>query len=191
MKGFTKIVTMTAMLGMLGACSGMTKPKEFTEYLQPTWYESCKDYGTEYFTGGIKFWKTTDYYYACGSAVSGWENFAKVKSRNLAKDALADRLVGEMNSRTTIEYNEQGSTENLAASQQSQHLIVNKVKNTALAKYGEAEFTSYIKDGKFYAFTQIKLRAEDAELIIQKYNANMAAEKIVNTGSINDSANQL
>ena len=119
-----KGLTIAALALSLGACSQTVKVAQHDEYVQPKWYQSCKDIGTEYFTGGIKFWQTTQFYYSCGSSVSGFEEAANVKALQLARRNLGDRLNGKMNSRTTIEMNDTGPASNIVSSTQSQVLIV-------------------------------------------------------------------
>ena len=68
MKGLTKVVTVTAMLGMLGACSGMKEIEIRDTKAHPTWYEDCEQIGSE----GWLFWKT-DFAYSCGMGESKFE----------------------------------------------------------------------------------------------------------------------
>ena len=69
MKGTFKNLTLVATMAvMMSACSTMTTVVEKQQDVVPNWYMKCKDTGTEGW-----FWWSKDYYYACGSAVSGFK----------------------------------------------------------------------------------------------------------------------
>jgi hypothetical protein len=185
-----KGLTIAALALSLGACSQTVKVAQHDEYVQPKWYQSCKDIGTEYFTGGIKFWQTTQFYYSCGSSVSGFEEAANVKALQLARRNLGDRLNGKMNSRTTIEMNDTGPASNIVSSTQSQVLIVNRIKDTAMRHYSSTENYTYMLDGNYYSFVMIKLSRPDVDLMIAEYQREHNINAI-DTRAINQAANQL
>lgn len=185
-----KGLTIAALALSLGACSQTVKVAQHDEYVQPKWYQSCKDIGTEYFTGGIKFWQTTQFYYSCGSSVSGFEEAANVKALQLARRNLGDRLNGKMNSRTTIEMNDTGPASNIVSSTQSQVLIVNRIKDTAMRHYSSTENYTYMLDGNYYSFVMIKLSRPDVDLMIAEYQREHNINAI-DTRSINQAATQL
>ena len=185
-----KGLTIAALALSLGACSQTVKVAQHDEYVQPKWYQSCKDIGTEYFTGGIKFWQTTQFYYSCGSSVSGFEEAANVKALQLARRNLGDRLNGKMNSRTTIEMNDTGPASNIVSSTQSQVLIVNRIKDTAMRHYSSTENYTYMLDGNYYSFVMIKLSRPDVDLMIAEYQQEHNINAI-DTRAINQAATQL
>ncbi|MDC0002632.1 hypothetical protein OAP94_01555 [bacterium] len=185
-----KGLTIAALALSLGACSQTVKVAQHDEYVQPKWYQSCKDIGTEYFTGGIKFWQTTQFYYSCGSSVSGFEEAANVKALQLARRNLGDRLNGKMNSRTTIEMNDTGPASNIVSSTQSQVLIVNRIKDTAMRHYSSTENYTYMLDGNYYSFVMIKLSRPDVDLMIAEYQREHNINAI-DTRAINQAATQL
>ena len=185
-----KGLTIAALALSLGACSQTVKVAQHDEYVQPKWYQSCKDIGTEYFTGGIKFWQTTQFYYSCGSSVSGFEPAANVKALQLARRNLGDRLNGKMNSRTTIEMNDTGPASNIVSSTQSQVLIVNRIKDTAMRHYSSTENYTYMLDGNYYSFVMIKLSRPDVDLLIAEYQREHNINAI-DTRAINQAATQL
>lgn len=185
-----KGLTIAALALSLGACSQTVKVAQHDEYVQPKWYQSCKDIGTEYFTGGIKFWQTTQFYYSCGSSVSGFEEAANVKALQLARRNLGDRLNGKMNSRTTIEMNDTGPASNIVSSTQSQVLIVNRIKDTAMRHYSSTENYTYMLDGNYYSFVMIKLSRPDVDLMIAEYQREHNINAL-DTRAINQAANQL
>ena len=172
------------VLGLtLGACSTMTTVQERDTYAQPSWYAKCKDAGTEGW-----FWWSTDYYYACGSGVSGFKEAAYDKAIQIAKVKIADRINGAVNKRTTIEYNDAGSEESLSSTQQSQVLIVNRITDTIVRHYSSNEGYVYKRNGKYFHFVMLKL---DKEIVDQLVAESLAKSVKVNTNSINKSASQL
>lgn len=190
-KGVTNLSIAVAVAATLGACSNTVKVAQHEDYVQPKWYQSCKDTGTEYFTGGIKFWQTTQYYYSCGSSVSGFEEAANVKALQLARRNMADRLNGKVNSRTTIEMNDAGNAPALNSSTQSQVLIVNRIKDSALRHYSSTENYTYQMNGNYYSFVMIKLSRPDVDAMIEEYKKEHTIKAQINTQAINNSANQL
>ena len=84
MKGTIKNLTLVATMAlMMSACSTMTTVVEKQQDVVPNWYMKCKDTGTEGW-----FWWSKDYYYACGSGVSGFKEAAYDIAIQLAKKAL-------------------------------------------------------------------------------------------------------
>lgn len=189
MKGVIQTGLALATVAMLGACSTVTTVATQDEYVQPKWYQGCKDVGNER-THTFKFWETEQFYYACGSSVSGFEEAANVKAIQIARRNLADRLNGMMNSRTTIEYNDAGTSDAIGSNTQSQVLVVNSIKDTALRHYSQTENYTYLLNGQFYAFSMIKLSRPDVDKMISEYKARHS-DQFINTQSINNSANQL
>lgn len=191
MKGLIKTGAILGSLAMLGACSTVTKVAEHDAYVQPKWYQGCKDTGNER-THVFKFWETEQFYYACGSSVSGFEEAANVKALQIARRNLADRLNGMMNSRTTIEYNDAGNDDAIGSATQSQVLVVNQIKDTALRHYSQNENYTYknTNNGQYYAFSMIKLSRPDVDKMIAEYKARHA-DQYINTANINQSASQI
>jgi len=191
MKGLMKTGVILGSLAMLGACSTVTKVAEHDAYVQPKWYQGCKDTGNER-THAFKFWQTEQFYYACGSSVSGFEEAANIKAIQIARRNLADRLNGMMNSRTTIEYNDAGNDDSIGSATQSQVLVVNQIKDTALRHYSQNENYTYknTNNGQYYAFSMIKLSRPDVDKMIAEYKARHA-DQYINTANINQSASQI
>ena len=191
MKGLIKTGAILGSIALLSACSTVTTVAEHDSYVQPKWYQGCKDTGNER-THTFKFWETEKFYYACGSSVSGFEEAANVKAIQVARRNLADRLNGMMNSRTTIEYNDAGNDDSIGSATQSQVLIVNQIKDTALRHYSQNENYTYknTNNGQYYAFSMIKLSRPDVDKMIAEYKARHA-DQYINTANINQSATQL
>ena len=186
MKGIFKLGAIITTMAMLNACSGMVTIAERDDYAQPKWYANCAETGTEGW-----FWWSKDYYYACGSAVSGFKEAAYDKSLQLAKTKIADRINGAVNKRTTIEYNDSGSEENLVSSTQSQVLVVNKITDTVVSHYSSNEGYLYKRNGKYHHFIMLKLDKEIVDQLVAEAQ-NLRASKIkIDTNSINKSAKQV
>lgn len=166
-----------AMLASLAACSSSvntTKIATHKEYVQPDWYQNCKDIDTE--TTGWKFWESTTYYYSCGSSSSGFESASHIKSLQIARRNLADRLNGEISSGSRIRMNDIGTESELRSETETEILIVNKITDTALLHYAETEHYSYKMGGNYYSFSMIKLSKENVDDMIE-YAQRLRAEK--------------
>ena len=187
MKGtFKKLALVATMAVMMSACSTMTTVVEKQQDVVPNWYMKCKDTGTEGW-----FWWSKDYYYACGSAVSGFKEAAYDKSLQLAKTKIADRINGAVNKRTTIEYNDSGSEENLVSSTQSQVLVVNKITDTVVRHYSSNEGYLYKRNGKYHHFIMLKLDKEIVDQLVAEAQGIRASQIKIDTNSINKSAKQV
>jgi hypothetical protein len=184
MKGTIKNLTLvTTMAVLMSACSTMTTVVEKDTDVVPNWYMKCKDTGTEGW-----FWWSKDYYYACGSGVSGFKEAAYDKAIQIAKVKIADRINGAVNKRTTIEYNDAGSEESLSSTQQSQVLIVNKITDTVVRHYSSTDGYLYKRNGKYFHFVMLKLNKEIVDQLVAE---SLAKTVKVDTKSINKSASQL
>ena len=189
-KNITEMKRQLKTLGILGtlvlfmsACSTVTTVVEREKDVVPIWYMNCKDTGTEGW-----FWWSEDYYYACGGSVSGFKEAAYDKATQIAKTKIADRINGEVNKRTTIEYNDAGSEESLTSSTQSQMLIVNKITDTAVRHYSQSEGYLYKRNGVYHYFVMVKVEKSIIDSLVSEAKAK--ATKI-DTNSINKSAKQL
>lgn len=184
MKGTIKNLTLVATMALLmSACSTMTTVVEKDTDVVPNWYMKCKDTGSEGW-----FWWSKDYYYACGSGVSGFKEAAYDKAIQIAKVKIADRINGAVNKRTTIEYNDAGSEESLSSTQQSQVLIVNKITDTVVRHYSSTDGYLYKRNGKYFHFVMLKLNKEIVDQLVAE---SLAKNVKVDTKSINKSASQL
>jgi len=169
-----KWLVMTA-LAFLAACSNnAVKVAEHQEYVQPDWYQNCKDIDTE--STGWKFWQTTTYYYSCGSSVSGFESAAHIKSLQIARRNMADRLMGEISSGSKIRMNDIGTSTQLQSETETEMLIINKITDTALRHYAQKEHYVYKMGGNYHSFVMIKLSKEDVDSMID-YALARRAEK--------------
>lgn len=183
MKGIKKLALVVALGSMVSACSTTTQIVEKEKDVVPTWYVKCKDTGSEGF-----LWWSKDYYYACGSSISGFKEAAQDKAIQIAKTKIADRINGKVNKRTTIEYNDSGSEETLQSSTQSQTLIVNKITDTAVRHYSNKDGYLYKRNGKYHYFAYLKVEKSIIDSLVDEAKAVAVS---IDTNSINKSASQL
>ena len=184
MKGKLKTLgIISAMALMISACGTTTQIVEREKDVVPKWYMNCKDTGSEGW-----FWWSKDFYYACGGSVSGFKEAAYDKATQIAKTKIADRINGEVNKRTTIEYNDAGSEDSLSSSTQSQMLIVNKITDTAVRHYSQTEGYLYKRNGVYHYFVMVKVEKSVIDSLVSEAKAK--ANK-VDTDAIEKSAKKL
>lgn len=160
----------------ISACSGTTTTQvaEHKEYVQPDWYQNCKDIDAE--TNGWKFWQSTMFYYSCGSSSSGFESASHIKALQIARRNMADRLNGEISSGSKIRMNDIGTENEMRSETESEMLIINKITDTALLHYAQTEHYSYKMGGNYHSFVMIKLSKENVDEMIE-YAQRRRAEK--------------
>ena len=167
MKGNLKTLgIISAIALMMSACTTTTQIVEREKDVVPTWYMNCEDTGSEGW-----FWWSKDYYYACGGSVSGFKEAAYDKATQIAKTKIADRINGEVNKRTTIEYNDAGSEDSLSSSTQSQLLIVNKITDTAVRHYSQTEGYLYKRNGVYHYFVMVKVEKRIIDSLVSEAKA--------------------
>ena len=184
MKGKLKTLGLISAVALLmSACANTTQIVEREKDVVPKWYMNCQDTGSEGW-----FWWSKDYYYACGGSVIGFKEAAYDKATQIAKTKIADRINGEVNKRTTIEYNDAGSEESLNSSTQSQMLIVNKITDTAVRHYSQTEGYLYKRNGVYHYFVMVKVEKSIIDSLVAEAKARSVK---IDKNSINDSAKQL
>lgn len=162
-----------ALLGFaLTACSNtMVKlPIEKKERSVPKWYLAHKDTGKE----GIIF--RDGFYYAVAVAVSPDMEMSLKKSTLKAKAKIADRINGEMNNKTSIQYTEKGSAEQMAGILEAQDIIINAISDTLMRTYSvDKKVTVYNPSlNNYRSFVLIKISKKDVENLIKSYNSDKA-----------------
>jgi hypothetical protein len=105
-----------------------------------------------------------------------------------AKAKITDRINGEMNNKTSINYSEKGASESMTGTVEAQDVIVNMIKQTVLRTYSvEKKLTIYNTEKSNYrSFVLMKISKKDVESIIQlvedKNNKKLLSKlKISNT----------
>jgi hypothetical protein len=166
-----KALVLAPIVALLTACSGMqTLQTENLEKKQvPTWYLEHADTGKE---GWL--WNREGMFYAVAEDVSPSMEMALKKATLKAKAKIADRINGEMNNRTTIKYDEQGSPDKPIGIQQSQDVIVNLIAETILRTYGiEQKMVIYNPELQNYrAFVLMKITKKDVDALAAKFDEN-------------------
>lgn len=170
-----KTLALVAVVSTLTACGSMTELK--TEALDkrqvPNWYLEHDDFGTQ----AKSWWKPWDregMYYAVAEDVSPNMEFAIKKATLKAKAKIADRVNGEMNNRTTIKYDESGSTDKPTGRNQSQDVIVNLIAENVLRTYGvEKKMVIFNPElNNYRAFVMLKISKADVATLADKYDEN-------------------
>ena len=161
MKGVTKIVTMTALLAMLGACSQnrIIPMEQMTTKGNPAWYEDCKQIGSE----GWLFWKT-DYAYACGMGESKFEQASEAQAYAFAVKGFAERINGTVNSRTVVDINNDVRS--------TRTVVEHSVQDTVIREHLEVKKYSYelASTGRVHTYVRIKMPLETFDQLIAEAN---------------------
>jgi hypothetical protein len=147
MKGMIKAVTLTALLGLLGACSSMTTIAERDSYAQPKWYADCAQSGTEGW-----FWWTKEYAYACGAGESRYQQAAEEQMYAIAMNNFAKRINGKVNSETNIDIT--NDVKNTSTK------ISYTVTDTSIVQHLEEERSTFVYAGQQYTFVKLKMPKE-------------------------------
>lgn len=157
-KGLTKIVTMTAMVAVLGACSSRIIPMEqMTVKGNPAWYEDCKQIGSE----GYFFWKT-DYAYSCGMGQSKFEQASEAQAYAFAVKGYAERINGKVNSRTVVDINND--------TRSTRTYVEHSVQDTVIREHLEVRKKNYehVGSGQVHTYVRIKMPLEVFDRLIQE-----------------------
>ena len=159
-------IIMGLVLGfVLSACSGrmVQLPLEDSKSKKvPAWYLNHADTGKE----GIIF--RDGFYYAVAVAVSPDMEMSQKKAVLKAKAKITDRINGEMNNKTSINYTEKGASESMAGTVEAQDVIVNMIKETVLRTYSvDKKLTIYNTEKNNYrSFVLMKISKKDVDNII-------------------------
>jgi hypothetical protein len=174
-----KTLIALSVIGLLTACSGMStlKTENTKEKQVPDWYLDHVDVGQE-----TKAWYTPwdkeGFYYAVAEDVSPSMEMSLKKATLKAKAKLADRVNGEMNNRTTLNYNEGGNVDRPIASAQAQDLIVNLIAENILRTYGVTKKMVVFNPelNNYRSFVMIKVSQADVKALADRYDAKTQAK---------------
>jgi hypothetical protein len=165
MKRHLNIIMVLVLGFVLSACSGrmVQLPLEDSKSKKvPAWYLNHADTGKE----GIIF--RNGFYYAVAVAVSPDMEMSQKKAVLKAKAKITDRINGEMNNKTSINYTEKGASESMAGTVEAQDVIVNMIKETVLRTYSvDKKLTIYNTEKNNYrSFVLMKISKKDVDNII-------------------------
>ena len=158
MKGLTKIVTMTAVLALLGACSNrIVEMDQLDVKGNPAWYEDCKQIGSE----GWLFWKT-DFAYSCGMGQSKFEQASESQAYAFAVKGFAERINGTVNSRTVVDINND--------TRSTRTYVEHSVKDTVIREHLEVRKKNFehTGSGHVHTYVRIKMPLEVFDRLIQE-----------------------
>jgi len=173
MKGLLKIATVTSLVAMLGACSTMKEIEVRDTKAHPTWYEDCKQIGSE----GFLFWKT-DYAYSCGMGESKFEQASESQAYAFAVKGFAERINGEVNSSTIVDINGNTGIETRV----TRTVVEHSTKNTSIREHVEVKKYAYElgSTGRVHTYVRIKMPLEVFDGLLQEAkddkNARIASE---------------
>jgi hypothetical protein len=165
----SRIAIVILLAGLLGACANrMVKlPIETTDAKEvPAWYLQHADTGTQ---GWL--WNKEGMFYAVGSDVSPDMEMSHKKALIKAKAKIVDRVVGEVNNKTTYKLDETGNAERTIGRVEAQDLIVNIIADTSLRTYAvEKKLTVFNPEiNNYRSFILIKITKTDVDAILKKY----------------------
>jgi len=175
MKQALVVISLTSILT---ACSTTSmeplRTENVTKREVPNWYLEHSDIGKES-KDGWKFWDKEGYLYAVAEDVSPSMEMALKKATLKAKAKVLDRITGEMNNRTTIVYDEEGSSEKLEAFQQGQDVVVNLISESVLRTYAvDKKMIVYNPETAHYrAFVLMKISKKDVETMAKQFDAKV------------------
>jgi hypothetical protein len=165
----SRIAIVILLAGLLNACANrMVKlPVENTDAKQvPAWYLDHADTGSE---GWL--WNKEGMFYAVGSDVSPDMEMSYKKALIKAKAKIVDRVVGEVNNKTSYKLDETGNAERTVGRVEAQELIVNIISDTSLRTYAvEKKLTLYNPEiNNYRSFILVKISKTDMDAILKKY----------------------
>ena len=168
MKG-SRIAIVVLLAGLLNACANrmVTLPVETANTKEvPVWYLDHADTGSE---GWL--WNKEGMFYAVGSDVSPDMEMSHKKALIKAKAKIVDRVVGEVNNKTTYKLDETGNAERTIGRVEAQDLIVNIIADTSLRTYAvEKKLTVFNPEiNNYRSFILIKITKADVDAILKKY----------------------
>lgn len=165
----SRIAAVILLAGLLGACANrMVKlPTETVSDKEvPAWYLEHADTGSQ---GWL--WNKEGMYYAVGSDVSPDMEMSHKKALIKAKIKIVDRVVGEVNNKTTYKLDETGNAERTIGRVEAQDLIVNIIADTSLRTYAvEKKLTVFNPEiNNYRSFVLVKITKADVDAILKKY----------------------
>ena len=182
----SRIAIVILLAGLLNACANrMVKlPVETTDAKQvPAWYLQHADTGSE---GWL--WNKEGMFYAVGSDVSPDMEMSHKKALIKAKAKIVDRVVGEVNNKTTYKLDETGNTERTIGRVEAQDLIVNIIADTSLRTYSvDKKLTVFNPEiNNYRSFILVKISKADVDAILKKYEQDKQNKSFSGFNKSND-----
>jgi hypothetical protein len=156
-----KTLLLALAAAALTGCSSMKEIEERKTYAQPSWYQDCAQSGTEGW-----FWFTKEYAYACGAGESAYQQAAEEQMYAIAMNNFAKRINSEVNSETTIEFNNDKKSTKTKISYQ--------VKNTSIREHLQREMGQFTMQGRHYTFVRLKMPKPVFDQLIAEAKAQKA-----------------
>jgi hypothetical protein len=156
-----KTLLLALAAAALTGCSSMKEIEERKTYAQPSWYQDCAQSGTEGW-----FWFTKEYAYACGAGESAYQQAAEEQMYAIAMNNFAKRINSEVNSETTIEFNNDKKSTKTKISYQ--------VKNTSIREHLQREMGQFTMQGRHYTFVRLKMPKPVFDQLVAEAKAQKA-----------------
>lgn len=182
----SRIAIVILLAGLLNACANrMVKlPVETTDAKEvPAWYLEHADTGSE---GWL--WNKQGMFYAVGSDVSPDMEMSYKKALIKAKAKIVDRVVGEVNNKTSYKLDETGNAERTVGRVEAQDLIVNIISDTSLRTYAvEKKLTVFNPEiNNYRSFILVKISKADVDAILKKYEQDKQNKSFLGFNKSND-----
>lgn len=182
----SRIAIVILLAGLLNACANrMVKlPVETTDAKEvPAWYLEHADTGSE---GWL--WNKEGMFYAVGSDVSPDMEMSYKKALIKAKAKIVDRVVGEVNNKTSYKLDETGNAERTVGRVEAQDLIVNIISDTSLRTYAvEKKLTVFNPEiNNYRSFILVKISKADVDAILKKYEQDKQNKSFLGFNKSND-----
>lgn len=178
MQGFMKTAAVLGTVSMLGACSTMKEIEVRETKAHPTWYEDCRQVGSE----GYLFWKT-DYAYSCGMGESRFEQASESQAYAFAVKGYAERINGKVNSNTSVDIRGNNGVE----SRVTQTIVNHSTTDTSIREHVEVKKYSYELNstGRVHTYVRIKMPLEVFDTLLQeaKNDKNVQQLSSINSGN--------
>ena len=162
MKGTFKSLAALGVVGLLATgCSTMKEIEVRETKAHPSWYEDCKQIGSE----GFLFWKT-DYAYSCGMGESRFEQASESQAYAFAVKGFAERINGVVNSGTTVEINGNNGIETRV----HKTIVEHTTADTAIREHLEVQKYAYElgATGRVHTYVRIKMPLEVFDGLLQE-----------------------
>lgn len=161
-KGKFKALTVAGMVATLATgCTTMKEIEVRETKAHPTWYEDCKQIGSE----GFFFWKE-DFAYSCGMGESRFEQASESQAYAFAVKGFAERINGVVNSRTTVDINGNSGIETRV----TQTIVEHSTRDTSIREHVEVKKYAYElgATGKVHTYVRIKMPLEVFDGLLQE-----------------------
>lgn len=149
------VIFLIVAVFFLAACSNMKSVPDRKTYAQPSWYQKCAESGTEGW-----FWRSRDMVYVCGSGESRYSQAAEEQMYAIAMNNFAKRINSNVNSYTTIEFDNDRRT--------TRTKISYEVNDTRIREHLQHQSGRFTLGGKHYTFVRLKMPRDVFDQLLEE-----------------------